>query len=430
MGTSMISKTILLLFLLSSLSIAANMSMPLQALNLFNDSKDSAFLLKLSQEMEAANATRSQTDMEMFFAKGTLLVMGSFADAPEKAAFEAAKASYPMLANATPQPDSDLTLSKIESNAGDYGFIVLIGGPGQNRITKKAIKEKWLNETEDFYSGFVVQYGKTPSGVLIVAISDKRGYENAARESVQYSPLSAFMEPQYVPIAATGISVFLLALISIVRTIFEFKALEIGRKGKKVGDNALMVGPVNIKEAGAICGASLVLGISVSWQYFGPTTDFVFWTIINTIICLFAAILHEVSHRSLAAMFGMKVEYRFWKEGSLLTLVSSYLGNAFSVQGFLLEEIPENTAKWKIALMRIVGPLISTVTMVGFAIINLVFPNIVFQMIIATSALWAIAEVFPFNGLDGKDLKEWNIFVWLFTFCFVAAAYAVVTFVL
>jgi hypothetical protein len=51
-------------------------------------------------------------------------------------------------------------------------------------------------------------------------------------------------------------------------------------------------------------------------------------------------------------------------------------------------------------------------------------------MIIATSALWAIAEVFPFSGLDGKDLKDWNLFVWLFTFCFVAVAYAIVTFVL
>jgi hypothetical protein len=181
-------------------------------------------------------------------------------------------------------------------------------------------------------------------------------------------------------------------------------------------------------EIAAIIGASVVLGISISWQYFGG--DFLNWIVINSLICLFAAIMHELTHRIFAIIFKMKIEYQFWPAGSVLTLVSSYLGNAFSVQGFLLEDIDPGVPKWKVGLMKLSAPLVSTFIMIIFAILNYESPSLIYQTIYTTSALWAMAEILPFGGLDGKDIKDWSHTVWFLAFVFISGSYAVVTFLL
>lgn len=100
------------------------------------------------------------------------------------------------------------------------------------------------------------------------------------------------------------------------------------------------------------------------------------------------------------------------------------------MQGFLLEEIPEKTEKWKVGLMKLVAPLLSNAVMLVFAFVNFFFPNVIFQSIYSISGLWAIAEMLPFAGLDGKDIIDWNFFVWLFGFIFVGVCYLFVAFVL
>jgi hypothetical protein len=201
-----------------------------------------------------------------------------------------------------------------------------------------------------------------------------------------------------------------------------------GRKGKRVGEGAARVFGVNISEILAIVAASIVLGVSISWQYYG--IGFLDWVAINSIICLVAGMLHELTHRIFAHIFRLKIEYRFWTEGSVLTLISSDLGNAFSVQGFLLEEIPEDAPRWKVGAMKLAAPLVSAFVMVTFAAINVFFPSAVFQIIYTTSALWAMAEMLPFNGLDGKDIKEWSAPIWLASFVLIGIGYVFVMFVI
>ena len=135
-------------------------------------------------------------------------------------------------------------------------------------------------------------------------------------------------------------------------------------------------------------------------------------------------------HRIFAFAFKIKVEYALWPAGSVMTIVSAYLGNAFSVQGFLVEEIPENTKKWKVGLMKLSAPLFSAFVMIFFAVLNVFFPSRIFQSIYSVSAVLAMLEMLPFRGLDGRDVKEWNVFVWAFFFIMVAGAYSVVTFLL
>jgi hypothetical protein len=359
----------------------------------------------------------------------TLLIVGSDIDLSERLTLEATKASNPWLAGVPETNESPAVLDQIGS--GRYALVILAGGPLQNNITNAMKERGWLNETNDVEAGYVVEDGRAPDGSLIISISDSRGYRpDLERQSVNYSPLSSFMPHEFVPLAATVISMLLLVLFNLVWNVLAFKAADIGRKGKKVGEGAMVVNGINLTEAVAIVGASVILGLSMSWQYFGLGKGFVPWLAVNSIVCLFAALTHEIAHMLMARVFKIKVEYRFWPFGSLLTLLSSYLGNAFSVQGFLLEEIPEGVEKWKVGLMKLSAPLISAIIMIVFALMNLSSPNPLYKIIYSISGVWAMAEILPFGALDGKDIKDWNRDVWYLAFFFIGGSYFIVTFLI
>ncbi len=359
----------------------------------------------------------------------TLIIVGSGIDLSERLALEATKASNPWLAPVPETNESPEALAQI--GTGRYALVMLVGGPQQNNITLAMKSRGWLNETNAVEAGYVIEDGKAPDGSMVLSISDGRGYQpDLQRASVQYSPLSSVMPHEYVPLAATLISIGLLALVNLAWNVLAFKAADIGRKGKKVGEGAWMVAGVNIKEGAAILGASLVLGISMSWQFFGPGKDFLGWVLLDTAVCLLAALTHELAHLALARLFGIKVEYRFWPAGSFLTLISSLLGNAFSVQGFLLEEIPQGIERWKVGLMKLSAPLLSTLIMIAFALLYLSAPDPLYKIVYSISGVWAMAEILPFGSLDGKDIKSWNADIWALAFLFVGGSYFIVTFLL
>ncbi|MFH0884896.1 MAG: hypothetical protein V1861_04255 [Candidatus Micrarchaeota archaeon] len=416
----MIRYSIFILLLFSSVFAAG--------VTIGNDANASAVMIGIYAQVET-NAT-TQAEYESFLGENSLIVLGSSMDISERILLDGAKSQNPWLAKAQEGNDSAAVRTAILS--GRHPLALLIGGPEQNNITAYGIANGWFNDTRTVEGGLIVKSGKLPNGAVVVAISDKMGFEPGAvkNEGAKYSPLNAVMAPEYVPVAATGISLILLILINVGRTVFEFKALDLGRKGRKVGEGAMMYRGYNVTEGLAIVGASAVLGVSISWQYFGPSGDFVFWVFVNTIICLLGAILHEVTHRIFAHYFNIKMEYRFWTEGSALTLVSSYLGNAFSIQAFILEEIPKDVPKWKVGLMKLSAPLVSALVMVIFAFLYYQSPNPVFKTVYSTSALWAIAEILPFGSLDGKDIKDWSHTIWFVSFCFIGMTYLAVTFLI
>ena len=357
----------------------------------------------------------------------TLLIVGSGIDLSERLSLEATKASNPWLSGVPETNESPDALAQI--GTGRFALVMLVGGPHQNNITSVMKERGWMNETNSVEAGYVIEDGRAPDGSLVLSISDSRGYtQDVQRQSVQYSPLASVIPHEYVPLAATAISMLLLVLFNLAWNVLAFKAADIGRKGKKVGEGAIMVGGLNATEAGALVAASVILGFSMSWQYFGK--DFLPWLGINAVVCLFAALTHEITHMAIARAFKIKVEYRFWPFGSFLTLLSSYLGNAFSVQGFLLEEIPQGVEKWKVGLMKLSAPIISALIMIAFAWLYLSSPNPLYKIIYSISGVWAMAEILPFGSLDGKDIKDWNRDVWYLSFFLIGGSYFIVTFLI
>ena len=257
---------------------------------------------------------------------------------------------------------------------------------------------------------------------------------NLERKAVKYSPLAGFIPAQWIPIIASAFGALFISLLhqtlNLVKVYFE-STLSDKKKSKIVlsKDCKRVVG-VKVREVFSVTAAAFILGLSISWTYAGPTEEFLMLFLISTVICIFAGISHEFVHRIFGRFLGIESEYVFWYSGSIMTIITALLGNAFGLQGFLVEEVKEGTAKWKNGLAKLAAPMFSAVLFITFVVANFVYPNVVFQMIYSISGMQAMAEILPFRPMDGYDVRKWNFFVWLMAFGLIAVPFSIFSFVM
>jgi hypothetical protein len=320
------------------------------------------------------------------------------------------------------------TLSVIDTSGR---LIMLIGGPSQNRITGEFSDRGLLSENrKEVMNQLVATEGRTSDGTRVIVISDKRGFANIARAAATYSPLAKVAPVEWVPLIASFLGALFTILLSIIKAYVENRILEHGKKGKVVHKKTFKLARLKVREVFAILGAAFVLGAAMSWTYAGPSWKFAWLMVLNTVICVVAGLSHEVIHWLAGRLLKVETEYRFWWSGSIATLVTAFLGNSFGLQGFLVEEVEENVAKWKLGLIKLASPVFSSLVMIIAAAINFFIPHVLFQMTYSIAGIIAMAEILPVKPMDGYDVRKWNIFIWLAAFAFISVSFIIVSFVL
>ena len=360
---------------------------------------------------------------------GVILVRGSNLNGPETAAIDYVKSNYPMAKGIEEIDDSLSNIPKLEK---ETRVVVLIGGSGQNYITKEFETKGWLkNETRGYYNQLVIRYGEIPGGPKLIAFSDPRGFSNTNREGAKYSPLALVVPQEQVPVCATAISLILVLLLTVGRSVFESLFTDVlGKSRQKVSESKGILFGIRLGEIISFGLAAIVLAIGVSWNFAGPSLEFLFLFIINFFICILAGLSHEFVHWIFSKMFGLKTEYKFWIGGAVLVLISSVLGNTFGSPSLLIEDVtPEQRKSWKFGVMKLSGPVFTAGLMVLFAFLNFVWPSVFFQMAYSVAAIICIIDILPFRSLDGEDVMRWNPFVWFFAFVGIAIAYIVCVFI-
>lgn len=322
--------------------------------------------------------------------------------------------------------DSNDTLARITE---EPGIVFLFGGPDDNRLSRHFMAGGHLTNASSLaYEQVVVTRGVIGNGSTLVMIDHPPSVMSLPRGATRYSPLRGIIPDAYIPAAAVGLGALLFYLLSVVQTVYEFKALDIGRRRKRMlhKKTKILFVHINLHEILALLGASLVLGGAVTWTFHGPVTGFITKWVFNSALALFAALSHEVGHRLLGHLFGIRIEYKFWWSGSAITLLTGYLGHGFGIQGFLMEEVPPGTARWKRGIAKLGAPLLSIAIAIAFALAYYLNPLPVLQTIYITSSLWAMAEILPFKSLDGSDIRAWNHYVWAVSFLFIASVFVIV----
>jgi hypothetical protein len=262
----------------------------------------------------------------------------------------------------------------------------------------------------------------------------KKYPEKFQRNAVKYSPLAWYLPERWVPVVASAIGAFLISLvhqfISLGQSFVESLISDKKKAKVKLRDSGIKVLGIKVREVFAVMAAAFVLGAAISWTYAGPTDEFLWLLGVNFIICLMAGLSHEAVHRIAGKLLGIKSEYTFWFSGAFLTIVTALLGNAFGLQGMLVDEIKEGTDRRKIGLMKLSGSVFSFGLMVLAAACNLLYPSFLFQMVGGISGMVAMADILPFKPMDGYEIRRWNFLFWLVWFMTILVTFTAVSFVL
>jgi len=123
---------------------------------------------------------------------------------------------------------------------------------------------------------------------------------------------------------------------------------------------------------------------------------------------------HELAHKLTAQYYGFRARYKLFKEGLLMTLISSFLPiKIISPGSVLISGFPDKRALGIIALS---GPL-TNITMAALASQIRIF-GILTGYFIQINLWIALFNLIPFGVLDGKKVVEWSFTVWLICFFF------------
>ena len=115
-----------------------------------------------------------------------------------------------------------------------------------------------------------------------------------------------------------------------------------------------------------------------------------------------------------------------WPFGIVITLISTFLGNTFSLVSYNLLDT-EHQAEKKFGKLSFIISLITVIVAFAAYIYNIFNPSVVVQMIFVYCIMSVFIELFPLSPMPGADIKKWNFFVWASSYLFVIASYIYMT---
>ena len=140
---------------------------------------------------------------------------------------------------------------------------------------------------------------------------------------------------------------------------------------------------------------------------------------------------HElIGHKIVAQRLGMHAEYRMWRFGLVIALLSSLAGFVFAAPGAVyvsprvdLWGRQSDVSKRKMGFVSLAGPLVNILLAVVFVGLNFAYPMELFSLAIFVNIWLAIFNMLPIPPLDGSKVFAWDKRIWIVVFAALIAMF-------
>ncbi len=308
---------------------------------------------------------------------------------------------------------------------GNYTILVTGNdGSTETSATRSINFAQYISEEEkDIFEGFFrfITYNAT--------FLDNKIYNR--------SILGITLEPQFVIPFATILSIILLFLFNfLVEFLSDYsseKAIEYrkDRKDKKAKAKLkkAKIQPHRFLSKGeliAVTVTTLILSFVLTLTWAPDLTYFIEAFIIISIIVIVILFLRESFRSYLAHKQKLPSEFYIWPIGAAMMVVSTFIGNTFSLAANHHYE-DEGDIK-KCGKVTFIVSIYMYLAVLGIFIINLYYPSTILQMIVIVLILNLFIDLFPLNPMDGYEVRHWNSYLWMFLYIIVILTYITVYF--
>ncbi len=256
-------------------------------------------------------------------------------------------------------------------------------------------------------------------------------------QAITRSPLGGILPKTAVPIVATATSLVLLGLWQLFGGIItEFlsdyaseKIIDTKAGKKRFGQtlNAINIPylPIQTAELFNLVLAVFVFSLAMSWTWASTTDEMLSLFLLNLLIIGVIYTLKEAHRLHHSKKHNLITHHSFWPMGALLTLLSTLLGNTFSLASYTHSDHEEEKSY---AQMLFSTNLLLYIISLGSFLLHYVISHVAFQMIFVFCIMMVMIDMTPLKPLDGARIKTWNTTYWLIFYVVVIISYVVMNF--
>ncbi|MFH1409086.1 MAG: hypothetical protein ABIH34_04215 [Nanoarchaeota archaeon] len=364
----------------------------------------------------------------------SIIVRGSYITAAEKTAFAFLKERYPKVAGTPSIADTDL-----DPDQTTFTTFIIVGGPTQNTHASLLLNDPLLTVEYDNLTFGKVAFITSDADWKAIVLSDHAGFLNLPRSAISKSPLARFIPPEYIPLAATAIGFLLLwfwqflsqLFLKILRFILSSKVMQFFKKrhpGEKYVGFRIRGVHFKAREWLSIFIAAFVFAASLTYMYLAPNMGVLKLLVIVTVVNLGIYGFRHLVRLILDRHHDIHTEYVVWWWGAIITALTGWLGNTFSLAGYMIthddkgEKHDGKIAFWVNALTFVLFAV--------FLIWNMLSPSVIVQMAMLLSLAITYLQMLPLTPFSGKKIYQWKRSVWWISFVPLTIIYIFINIVL
>ena len=257
--------------------------------------------------------------------------------------------------------------------------------------------------------------------------------------AIKKSPLNIIIPKETVPIAATLITVTTIGLWQLFGGVFidffsDYSSEKIiDSKGSKRKYSSRLDRfnipfiPLSTTELFHILIAVIVFSIALSWTWGSSINQVLTLFLLNIVIIGIIYIFRELLRVHYSSKLNIQTDHVLWPFGAILTIVSSFLGNTFSLASY---NTAENEDDGRYAQLLFNSNIIFYSIATAFFIMNLLVSHVVFRMIFIFLIMTLTIDMTPLIPMDGEIIRKWDIKKFMVLYIIILASYIFMIFII